>query len=226
MTGWIITGAILLFLLFILGLRVTVVIDYCGDIFVRVSTLGITVFRIPASKKKPKKKGNSEKANKSKKSKKSKNEAEADNSEEADKPKKEKPTLSELIDLLKLVLDSVGKPLKKVFKRIVISHLNLAIVCGGEDAAKAAINYGAANYLLSVVLNLCDEWFTLKEPDEIRLDVDFYKEKVEVKCYVEIRLTVGSALAFVFTLLGRAIGYYLKHDEAKSAIKKLAGMKK
>ena len=57
MTGWIITGAILLFLLFILGLRVTVVIDYCGDIFVRVSTLGITVFRIPASKKKkPKKK--------------------------------------------------------------------------------------------------------------------------------------------------------------------------
>lgn len=225
MTGWIITGAILLLLLFLLGLRVTVVIDYCGDIFVRVSTLGITVFRIPASKKKkPKKKP--EKAKKPKKSKKSKNEAEADNSEETDKPKKEKPTLSELIDLIKLILDSVGKPLKKVFKRIIISHLNLAIVCGGEDAAKAAINYGAANYLLSVVLNLCDEWFTLKEPDEIRLDVDFYKEKVEVKCYVEIRLTVGSALALVFTIIGRAIGYYLKHDEAKSAVKKLAGMKK
>ncbi|MGN0683647.1 MAG: DUF2953 domain-containing protein [Oscillospiraceae bacterium] len=224
MTGWIITGAILLFLLFILGLRVTVVIDYCGDIFVRVSTLGITVFKIPASKKKHKKKSKSEKTKKSKKSKKSQDEA--DSSEKADKPKKEKPTLSELIDLIKLILDSVGKPLKKIFKRIVISHLNLAIVCGGEDAAKAAINYGAANYLLSVVLNLCDEWFTLKEPDEIRLDVDFYKEKVEVKCYVEIRTTVGSGLAFLFTLLGRAIGYYLKHDEAKSAIKKLAAIKK
>lgn len=214
MTGWIITGAILLFLLFILGLRVTVVIDYCGDIFVRVSTLGITVFRIPASKKKRKKKDKSEKSKKSNKK------------GESEKPKKEKPTLSELIDLIKLILDSLGKPLKRVFKRIIISHLNLAIVCGGEDAAKAAINYGAANYLLSVLLNLCDEWFTLKEPDEIRLDVDFYKEKVEVKCYVEIRLTVGSALAFLFTLLGRAIGYYLSHDEAKSAIKKLAASKK
>ncbi|MGN1111412.1 MAG: DUF2953 domain-containing protein [Oscillospiraceae bacterium] len=224
MTGWIITGAILLFLLFLLGLRVMVIIDYCGDIFVRVSTLGITVFRIPASKKKRKKKSKSEKTKKSKKSKKSQDEA--DSSEKTDKPKKEKPTLSELIDLIKLILDSVGKPLKKIFKRIVISHLNLAIVCGGEDAAKAAINYGAANYLLSVVLNLCNEWFTLKEPDEIRVDVDFYKEKVEVKCYVEIRLTVGSALAFFFTLIGRAIGYYLSHDEVKSAVKKLAASKK
>lgn len=218
MIGWIITGAVLLLLLFILGLRVTVVIDYCGDLYLRASVLGITVFKIPASKKKkPKKK-------KSKKS--GDEESTEENKDKKDKKDKEKPTLSELLDLVKLVLDSLGKPLKKMLKRVIVSHLNLQIFCGGDDAAKAAINYGAANYVLGVVLSLCDEFLTLKAPDEIRVEVDFYKEKTEISGYVEVRLTVGSALAFAFTLLGRAIRFYLSHDDAKSAIKKLAGKKK
>lgn len=218
MTGWIITGAVLLFMLFLLGVRATVVVDYSGDLYMRVSALGFTIFKIPSEKrKKSRKKG----------AKKRKNDEDEEQNEDksSKKKKKEKPTLSELLDLLKLVLNSLGKPLRKVLKRIDISHLDLVIVAGGDDAAKAAINYGAANYLLSVALNLCDEFFTLREPDEIRLDVDFYKEKTEVNCYVEIRLTVGSALAFVFTLLGRAIRYYLSHNESRSAIRKLAGKK-
>ncbi len=222
MIGWIITGAVLLLLLFILGLRVTVVIDYCGDLYLRASVLGITVFKIPASKKK--KPQNSKKPKKKKKGKKT-DEGAAEESKDK-KGKKEKPTLTEIIDLVKLVLNSLGKPLRKILKRVVISHLNLQITCGGEDAAKAAINYGAANYLLSVVLNLFDEFLTLKEPDDIHLGVDFYKEKTEISAYVEVRLTVGSALAFAFTFLGRAIKFYLSHDDAKSAIKKLAGKKK
>ncbi len=223
MIGWIITGAVLLLLLFILGLRVTVVIDYCGDLYLRASVLGITVFKIPASKKKKPRK--SEKPKKKKKGKKSDDEGAAEESKDK-KGKKEKPTLTEIIDLVKLVLNSLGKPLRKILKRVIISHLNLQIICGGEDAAKAAINYGAANYLLSVVLNLFDEFLTLKEPDDIHLGVDFYKEKTEISAYVEVRLTVGSALAFAFTFLGRAIKFYLSHDDAKSAIKKLAGKKK
>lgn len=221
MTGWIITGAVLLFLLFILGLRVTVVVDYCGDLYLRASVLGITVFRIPASKKKkrkkPKKKTDSDEESAEEKD---------DKKDKKNKKGKEKPTLSELLDLIKLVLDSLGKPLRKMLKRVIVSHLNLQITCGGDDAAKAAINYGAANYLLSVALNLCDEYLTLKAPDDIHVGVDFYKEKTEIKCYVEVRLTVGSALAFAFTLLGRAIRYYLSHDDAKSAIKKLSAKKK
>ncbi len=220
MTGWIITGAVLLFLLFLLGLRAVVVIDYCGDLYLRVSVLGFTVFRIPS----PKKRKSGTKPKKKRKPKQKDGDKEAED-EKSSKTKKEKPTLSELLDLIKLALSSLGKPLRKVLKRVIISHLNLHIVAGGDDAAKAAINYGAANYLLSVALNLCDEYFTLKEADEIRVDVDFYKEKTEVNCYVEIRLTVGSALAFAFTLLGRAIRYYLSHKESRSAVRKLAGKK-
>ncbi len=224
MTGWIITGAVLLLLLFILGLRVTVVADYCGDLYLRASVLGITVFKIPASKKK--KPQNSKKPKKKKGRKSDEGAAEENEDKKAKKDKKEKPTLTEIIDLVKLVLDSLGKPLRKILKRVIVSHLNLQITCGGEDAAKAAINYGAANYLLSVVLNLCDEFLTLNTPDDIHIGVDFYKEKTEITAYVEVRLTVGSALAFAFTFLGRAIRFYLSHDDAKSAIKKLAGKKK
>lgn len=220
MIGWIIAGAVLLLLLFVLGLRVTVVIDYCGDLHLRASVLGITVFKIPTSKKKKPKK-----PKKKKKGKKSDDDGSAEENEDK-KDKKEKPTLTEIIDLVKLVLDGLGKPLKKMLKRVIVSHLNLQITCGGDDAAKAAINYGTANYLLSVVLNLCDEFLTLKAPDEIHIGVDFYKEKTEINGYVEVRLTVGSVLAFAFTFLGRAIKFYLSHDDAKSAIKKLAGKKK
>ncbi len=223
MIGWIITGAVLLLLLLILGLRVTVVIDYGGDLYLRASVLGITVFKIPMSKKK--KPQNSKKPKKKKKGKKSDDE-EASEEKKDKKGKKEKPTLTEIIDLVKLVLNSLGKPLRKILKRVIVSHLNLQITCGGDDAAKAAINYGAANYLLSVVLNLCDEFLTLKEPDDIHIGVDFYKEKTEINAYVEVRLTVGSALAFAFTFLGRAIRFYLSHDDARSAIRKLAGKKK
>lgn len=219
MIGWIITGAVLILLLFILGLRVTVAADYCGDLHLRVSVLGMTVFRIPASKKKKPKKPRKEKGKRS-----DDNRSAEENKDKKDK--KEKPTLTEILDLVKLVLDGLGKPLKKMLKRVIVSHLDLQITCGGEDAAKAAINYGAANYILSVVLNLCDEFLTLKTPDEIHVDVDFYKEKTEINGYVEVRLTVGSALAFAFTFLGRVIKFYLSHDDAKSAIKKLAGKKK
>lgn len=219
MTGWIIAGAVLLFLLFILGLRVTVVVDYCKDLYLRASVFGITVFKIPSSKKKERKKTKDKKSKDKKKDSKDEESPE----ENKDQKTKEKPTFSELLDLVKLVLDSLGKPLRKMLKRVAVSHLNLQITCGGDDAAKAAINYGAANCLLSVALNLCDEYLTLKTPDEIRVEVDFYKEKTEAECYAEVRLTVGSALAFAFTLIGRAIRFYLSHDDAKSAIKKFAG---
>ncbi len=241
MTGWIITGCILLFLLFLLGLRVTAIIDYCQDLRLKVSVLGITVFKIPSTKKKKrKKKKKSPQDEQSSESEQPSGQADTQPDSNADdtaqqggsaKPEddkakaKKKPrlTLSEIIDLVKLVLDSLGKPLKKMLKRVSVSHFTFHALCGGEDAAKAAINYGTTNYLLGVLLNLFDEWLTLKTPDEIKVNVDFYKEKTEIEAYLEIRLTVGSALAFAFVLLFRAIRYYLSHDEAKSAIKKVTG---
>ena len=222
--GWIITGSILLVILLLLISWVTIIVDYDGDIFIRVKYFGlITVYRKPGKEKAPKKA--------KKRSKKKGSSDEADESDEnggkgkkkkKKKPKKPMPSFDELMELLRMVLDSLGKPLKKVLKRISFSHMSFDAVCGGEDAARAAINYGAMNIALGSVLNLIDQFFTLKAPDDLHIGVDFYQEKTVIKVYVEIRTTVGAALAFVFTLLGRLIKNYLSRKLARRAIKKLS----
>ncbi len=221
MTGWIIAGAILLFVLVLLMSRATVIVDYSGDIYLKVSYFGITVFKIPGKKKSKKKKDKKAK-NKDEKDETDGTEEESDKKKKKEKkPKKPMPTFDELMELLRMVLDSIGKPLKRILKRVTFSHLSFDAVCGGSDAAKAAINYGAMNIALSAVLNLIDQFFTLKTPDDLHIGVDFYQEKTVIKCYCEVRITVGSALAFAFSLLGRLIKNYLGRRGARSAIGKL-----
>ena len=225
MVGWIILGSVLLVIFLLLISRVTIIVDYDKDIWLRVKYFGLfTIYRKPGKEKAPKKP-----------KKKSKKKGENDENDTEDggkkkkkkkKPKKPKPTFDELMELLRMVLDSLGKPLKKVLKRISFSHLSLDAVCGGEDAARAAINYGAMNIALGSVLNLIDQFFTLKTPDDLHIGVDFYQEKTVIKVYVEIRTTVGAALAFVFTLLGRLIKNYLGRRQARIAIKKLSAKPK
>lgn len=222
MTGWIIAGAILLFILILLMSRVTIFVDYDGDVYLNVKYFGITVYRIPGKKKAKKKKSKKKKS-------KEKDEADEESGEKKKKKKKKKkplPTFDELMDLLRMVLNSLGKPLRKILKRISFSHMSFDAICGGSDAARAAINYGAMNIALSSVLNLIDTFFTLKAPDDLHIGVDFYQEKTVIKVYCEIRTTVGAALAFVFSLLGRALKNYLKSRGARSAIKKLAAKPK
>lgn len=257
MTGWIIFGAVLLLILIILRLTATVVVDYSGDLLVKISVLGIKIYTYPKKPKrrkkvkvKPKKKKkksvkqasaaaekqlekeeiisdipaekpavNEEKTSDKKADKK----AEKKNDEADEKPK---PTIREIIELVKVALESVGKPLKKVLKRTTVSHLAVTAVCGGEDAAKAAMNYGTANFLLGTALNLLDEWFTLKEPDVLKISVDFQQEETELDAYVEIRLAVGSALAFALVFLFRGLKRLKANSEAESALEKLIGNKK
>ena len=229
MTGLIVAGSILLFILILLMSRLTIIFDYDRDIYLKVKYFGITVFKKPGKEK------TSKKTKKKSKKKSKTDEDEADEADKADegkkkkkekKPKKPMPTFDEFMELLRMALNSLIKPLKKVLKRITFSHLNFDALCGGSDAARAAINYGAMNFALSSVLNLIDQFFTLKTPDDLHIGVDFYQEKTVIKVYVEIGATVGAALAFVFSLLGRLIKNYLGRKQARSAIKKLSAKPK
>lgn len=234
--GWIIAGAVLIVLLILLLCNVTVIFDFNGDIYLRISYLFFTIVKIPAKKKKTRKKD--KKAKKAAKSavkavdaiaddeEKSEEKSDSDKKSGRKKDKKEnkdpakKKTLGDIFEVAKLVLDSLGKPLKKLLKRTRISHLALDIVCGGDDAAKAALNYGRMNIIVGNALGWIDSFFTLKPVDDLHIGVDFQNEKTSAKCYCEARLTLIAALAFVFTLLGRALRFYLSHGEAKSAVDK------
>lgn len=244
--GWIIAGAVLIVLLILLLCNVTIIFDFSGDIYLRISYLFFTIVKIPAKKKKSRKKD--KKAKKAAKSAVKTGEtdatgeiAEADktaaesgeiNGKKSDADKSgsksakavEKPeskkNLGDIFEVVKLVLDSLGKPLKKLLKRTRISHLVLRATCGGEDAAKAALNYGKTNIIVGNALGWVDSFFTLRPVDDLYIGVDFRSEETAAECHCEARLTLIAALAFAFTLLGRAISFYRSHDEAKSAVDK------
>lgn len=216
--GWIIAAAIVLFFALLLAGRVAVFFDYNNDLALKIRYLCFTVVKIPQKKKKKKK----PKKNKVKNSKKAgKGDKIADNNaivkedgkdgnKKTDKKKDgEKKafdlkslTFDDMIDLLKMALSGVGKPLKKLFKSIKFSHMSIRVVVGGSDAAKTAIKFGAINIAAGNALGLIDSFFTLKPLDDMNITADFQSEKTLYDIYFEVRLSLFAALAAGFRLLG------------------------
>ena len=129
--------------------------------------------------------------------------------------------LSELFELVKALVDSLGKPLKKLLHRTVIARLRINVVCGGEDAAQAALNFGKMNILVGNILGWTDVYFTLKKPDDIHIDVDFRREDTAAEISFTARLSVFAALAFLLKAFGRAVGHYRKSPSLRRTIEKL-----
>lgn len=213
MAGIIIGSIFIVILLLLLG-RVTVIFDYKDDLILKVKYLFIPLFSIPSTKeKKPKK----EKKKKAEKKDEEKKDEKADSKE---KPKK-KISLEDIFEVVKLAMNSLGKPLKRILKRTIFDHLALRISVGGEDAAKTAISFGMMNMAVGNALGWLDTFFTLKKPDDINITADFQSEKSSYDCYCEIKLVLAAALAFLFTFIGRAIKYYFTHNRTRAAIRHL-----
>ena len=239
--GWFILFGIVAVILILLLCSVTVRFEYSDEVYLRVSYLCVTIFKIPAVKKKNKKKDKAVKAaakavaedtaehaeelseNKTPQSpEKSAPEKAAPAKKKQEKPKGEKKekkqSLSDIFELAKLILDSLGKPLKKLLKRSKIYHLRVNIICGGEDAAQAALNFGKMNILVGNALGWLGTFFTLTPPDDIHIDVNFYSEETVSEASLVLKTSVLTALAFLFTVLGRAVRYYLKNPKAAAAV--------
>ena len=219
--GWIIAGSIFVFILLLTLGRVKIIFDYKEDLILKVKYMFLPLVTIPATK--PKKQKSPKKEKKSKK--KSEGEAEEEKPEdekpdEEKKPKK-KIAITDILEVAKLALDSLGKPLKRILKRTVFAHLALRVSCGGEDAAKTAIKFGLVNMAVGNALGWLDTFFTLKKPDDINITADFQSEETKIDCYCEISLSLAAALAFLFTFIGRAIKYYFTHNRTRAAIRNL-----
>ena len=198
--GWIIAAAIVLFFVLLLAGRVSVFFDYNNSLDLKIKYLCFTVVKIP-KKKKPKKQKKTKEKKKKKADKKS---DDKDGKKKAEKKKFDIKSLTfdDWIDLLKMALSGVGKPLKKLFKSIKFSHMSINIVVGGSDAARTAIKFGAMNIAAGNVLGLLDSYFTLKPLDDMNITADFQSEKTLYDIYFEVRLSLFAALAAGFRLLG------------------------
>ena len=246
--GWIILGGIALLIAALLASPVVARAEYGEELRLKISWLFVTILSVPARTKRaakrdkkteraaldldraaadtaaaesPAEKGSAPAEKSGKSADKAKGAEKAKGADKPAKGKRDKATLSELFELVKALVDSLGKPLKKLLHRTVIARLRINVICGGEDAAQAALNFGKMNILVGNILGWTDVYFTLKKPDDIHIDVDFQREDTAAELSFTARLSVFAALAFLLTAFGRAVGHYRKSPSLRRTIEKL-----
>lgn len=241
MTGWIIAGAVIAVILILLMTSVKVSFGYSDELSLKISWLFLTFVRIPAvnKRKRRRKKDKPKKANKADKTEKADEpEKTAGQDSEAaeisspekktgekpekkpDKKKRTKLGLNDIFELVKLVWESLSKPLQRLLKATRINGFRLDIVCGGDDAAKAALNYGRTNIAAGAAIAFLEGCFTIKKP-VYNISCNFLEEETRMECSFTARLSVIAALAFLFWVLGRAVKRYLIRKETAAAVGKL-----
>lgn len=244
--GWIIAGAVVVVIMILLMTSVKVRFEYSDGLRLRINWLFITLVQIPAGTRKQKRRNkktekaaesvaeteasDTEKLSEEAAEKSSDSSAKSTESAGAAKKKQsapEKPVkkknrvgLSDIWEIVKLVWDSLSKPLKRLLKATRIYSFRLRVVCGGDDAAKAALNYGRISAAAGVARAFLEGNFTVVNPD-FDISVDFMSEETTAECSFTAKLTPIAAVAFLFWVVGRAVRNYMQRDKAKIAIDKL-----
>lgn len=139
-------------------------------------------------------------------------------SEEAEEPKKKSKVDFALI---KQLIDSAGKPIRRFFRKLRVTELYIDCVVGGSGAAQVATNYGTYCGVIYGLVNWLGAVFTVKAKD-IQIEADFDKEKTDLFMHMKIKMRVGTAL---FTVLWFGVRFLLgntKKTKRKKAPKKAA----
>lgn len=237
--GWIIAGAVVVVIMILLMTSVKVRFEYSDGLRLKINWLFLTLVRIPAGTKKQKRRNK-----KTEKAAESVTETEAADTEKlsadaaeeksgrssppekerkksaAPAKKKNRAGISDIWEIVKLVWDSLSKPLKRLLRATRFYGFRLNVVCGGDDAAKAALNYGRVSAAAGAAQAFLEGTFTMVKP-EFDVGVDFMSEETTAECSFTAKLTPIAAIAFLFWVLGRAVRNYMQRDKAKIAIGKL-----
>ena len=236
-------GWMVVVIMILLMTSVKVRFEYSDGLRLRINWLFITLVQIPAGTRKQKRRNkktekaaesvakteasDTEKLSEEAAEKSADSSAKSTESREKKKSAPEKPAkkknrvgLSDIWEIVKLVWDSLSKPLKRLLKATRIYSFRLRVVCGGDDAAKAALNYGRISAAAGVARAFLEANFTVVKPD-FDISVDFMSEETTAECSFTAKLTPIAAVAFLFWVVGRAVRNYMQRDKAKIAIDKL-----
>lgn len=89
---------------------------------------------------------------------------------------KEKPSLSMILELIRLGLKAVGAMLRP----LSVPRLHLAIRVGGKDAAGVALTYGELTAGISMLYPMAQKSLRIRDGD-IAVDADFSAERIELR---------------------------------------------
>jgi len=214
MIALIIIGAVVLLIAVLMSLPIVFVIDYKKEAEIKIRLLFFDLFK----EKEPKKR-------KSKRIKKQKPAKPAERRGDYQSPvtpapspsqppktttpppkkKKLEKNIPDLdINLIKMLIDSVAHPVKKLIKKIKITELNIDSTVGGSDAAKAAINFGLQNAAIYAAIAWLKTVSNVKT-ERISIQPDFMREDSEFSLHCKIKIKTGTvivcALAFMFKIM-------------------------
>lgn len=221
MVGWIILGVIVLIIVGINLIRVGVDMAYEGGAFtLSAKVAGVLLQLFPKEEKdeKPKK----EKKPKKKRKKKEKPEKPK---EETGEKKKGLPlglSKEELFELVKGVLQKLGRFPRK-FR---VDRFKLHVLVAGRDPYNTAMGYAYLNEALSILLPMARNTFKVKESD-VRTEVDFAADDLGLEFALAMTIRVGQIVGLVLAIAfvgGRVVlKSKLRQKKEARAAKKAAG---
>lgn len=202
MIGWLILSCILLLLAVVLFvpavLHVTLQTEQTD---IRLSFLGIPLYRSDGQRKRKKRK--------KKPSKKKKETAKKDK-------KKEKQPLSETLDLVKGVLSGIRKGLRKLTKGIRFRHISISIAVGSFDAYTCATAYGKISASLYPCLAVLGTVFSVSY-DDVSIQCCFGESKTHYRisgtATLSLACVLSALLAFGVSFLWNTLQ---RKNESKS----------
>ena len=126
-------------------------------------------------------------------------------SQKTEKPKKKalmpKLTLSDILALVNLACDTLGD----LRRKLRVEVLTLHVVLGGDDPAKAAMQYGGAWAAIGMLNPKLDQLFVIKKRD-IQPILDYNEKEMKIDAHLALTITIGRAIS----LAGRAGVRFLK----------------
>ena len=129
--------------------------------------------------------------------------------------KKQNPLLSGGVDglmqLLTLALDTLGDLRRKLRVNALMLHVT---VPGGDDPAKAAMNYGRAWAAIGALTPAMERLFVIKKRD-IRPELNYNETQMKVDAHLVTTITIGRSLALA---LRAGVGFLKILNERKKAV--------
>ena len=129
--------------------------------------------------------------------------------------KKQNPLLSGgvdgLLQLLTLALDTLGDLRRKLRVNALMLHVT---VPGGDDPAKAAMNYGRAWAAIGALTPAMERLFVIKKRD-IQPELNYNETQMKVDAHLVTTITIGRSLALA---LRAGVGFLKILNERKKAV--------
>lgn len=130
------------------------------------------------------------------------------------KPKKPQPVLIgiDILKMLEMVRNVLASIFVKLWRYFRVRVKNFHITVASEDAATTAMMYGAicgyGDAILTILEKALD--FKIEKGAKVGADCDYLSEEMKMDIEVDISISLGNVLRYVFGIIGAAVAGALR----------------